>query len=129
MNEVKVQHIAVASNSEKESDEFFVQLLGLKKSRSFSVSADLSRQFFNINRDIKVIRYVNDNLDIEVIITDDNSKSKDNLTHMCLEVGDREEFLKKVIQMGFETIKIPRKNSDGYYLFIKDKYLNSYEIK
>ena len=126
---MKIQHIAVASNSEKESEEFFIELLGLKKSRSFSVTAELSQQFFEINKDIKIIRYVNENLDIEVIITDDDSKSKDKITHTCIEVNNRDDLLKKAIKMGFNTIKIPRKNEEGYYLFIKDKYLNSYEVK
>ena len=126
---MKVEHIAVASNSEVDSDKFFINLLGLRKARSFNVSADLMEQFFGVKKEQQLIRYENSNLSFEIFITDDNSKSKDIFTHVCLVVEDRDEFVKKSLSMGYTTIKVPRKDGDGYYLFIKDSYENLYEIK
>lgn len=126
---MKVEHIAVASNSEVDSDKFFINLLGLRKARSFNVSADLMEQFFGLKKEQQLIRYENDDLNFEIFITDDNSKSKDIFTHVCLLVEDRDEFVKKSLSMGYTTIKVPRKDGDGYYLFIKDLYENLYEIK
>jgi len=126
---MKVEHIAVASNSEVDSDKFFINLLGLRKARSFNVSADLMEQFFGSNKAQRLIRYENDDLSFEIFITDDNSKTKDLFTHVCLVVEDRDEFVKKSLSMGYTTIKVPRKDGDGYYLFIKDLYENLYEIK
>jgi len=126
---MKVEHIAVASNSEVDSDKFFINLLGLRKARSFNVSADLMEQFFGSNKEQRLIRYENDDLSFEIFITDDNSKTKDLFTHVCLVVEDRDEFVKKSLSMGYTTIKVPRKDGDGYYLFIKDLYENLYEIK
>jgi len=126
---MKVEHIAVASNSEVDSDKFFINLLGLRKARSFNVSADLMEQFFGSNKAQRLIRYENDDLSFEIFITDDNSKTKDLFTHVCLVVEDRDEFVKKSLSMGYTTIKVPRKDGDGYYLFIKDSYGNLYEIK
>lgn len=126
---MKVEHIAVASNSEVDSDRFFINLLGLRKARSFNVSADLMEQFFGLKKEQQLIRYENDDLSFEIFITDDNSKSKDIFTHVCLVVEDRDEFVKKSLSMGYTTIKVPRKDGNGYYLFIKDSYENLYEIK
>jgi len=126
---MKVEHIAVASNSEVDSDKFFINLLGLRKVSSFNVSADLIEQFFGVKKEQQLIRYENDDLSFEIFITDDNSKTKDLFTHVCLVVEDRDEFVKKSLSMGYTTIKVPRKDGDGYYLFIKDLYENLYEIK
>lgn len=126
---MKVEHIAVASNSEVDSDKFFINLLGLRKARSFNVSADLMEQFFGVKKEQQLIRYENNDLSFEIFITDDISKSKDIFTHVCLVIEDRDEFVKKSLSMGYTTIKVPRKDGDGYYLFIKDSYENLYEIK
>jgi hypothetical protein len=126
---MKAEHIAVASNSEADSDKFFISLLGLKKTRSFNVSADLMEQFFNVKKEQKLLRYEKDKLRFEIFITDDLSKSKDIYTHVCLVVEDRDEFVNKTLSMGYNTIKVPRKDGGGYYLFIKDSYGNLYEIK
>jgi len=126
---LKAEHIAVASNSEADSDRFFIGLLSLTKTSSFNVSADLMEQFFNIKKEQKLIRYQNNEISFEIFITDDLSKSKDVFTHICLVVEDRDELINNSLSMGYTTIKVPRKDGSGYYLFIKDSYGNLYEIK
>lgn len=126
---MRIEHFALASNSEDDSDIFFVNLLGLKKARSFNVSADLMEKFFGINKEQKLVRYENENVSVEVFITNDNSKSKDMFSHVCLVIKNRDELVKKSSSMGFTSIKVLRKDSDGYYLFIKDSFGNLYEIK
>lgn len=129
MIKMKAEHIAVASNSEADSDKFFIDLLGLRKTRSFTVSTDLMEQFFDIKKDQTIIRYENNEINFEVFITDDYSKAKDVFTHVCLIIEERDEFVNKSLSMGYTTIKVPRKDGVGYYLFIKDTYGNLYEIK
>jgi hypothetical protein len=126
---MKAEHFAVASNSEADSDKFFIGLLGLKKTRSFTVSEDLMEQFFEVKKEQKLIRYEKNELNFEVFITDDTTKSKDTFTHVCLVIEDRDNFVNKSLSMGYTTIKVIRKDGDGYYLFIKDSYGNLYEIK
>ena len=126
---MKIEHLAVSSNSEEDSDNFFIKLLGLKKLKSFVVSSDLMEQFFRVKKERKVIRYGNDGVNIEVFITDDKSKAMDIFTHMCLIIEDRAKLVETARQMNYEVIKVPRKNSDIFYLFIKDKFKNLYEIK
>jgi len=126
---MKIEHIAVASNTIEDSDRFFIKLLGLKKTKTFPVSAELMKKFFGLNKEHLFVRYQNDNLGVEVIITNDNSKSNDIFTHSCLIVDNRDEFIDKSSSIGFPTIKVPRKDSNGYYLFVKDSFGNLYEIK
>ena len=126
---MKLEHIAVASNSETDADRFFIDLLGMKKTRSLSISADLTKQFFGINKEQKIIRYSSQNLEMEVFITNDTSKARDIFTHSCLSTENWENLINKASSMGFTVIKIPRKESNMYYLFIKDSFGNIYEIK
>ena len=126
---MKIEHLAVSSNSEEDSDNFFIKLLGLKKLRSFVVSSDLMEQFFKVKKEHKVIRYGNEEVSIEVFITDDKSKVLDKFTHICLVIEDRAKLIDTARQMNYEVIKVPRKNSDVFYLFLKDKFGNLYEIK
>jgi len=126
---LKIEHLAVSSNSEEDSDNFFIKLLGLKKLRSFVVSSDLMEQFFKVKKDHKVIRYGNEELSVEVFITDDKSKVIDKFTHICLVIEDRAKLIDMARQMNYELIKVPRKDSDVFYLFLKDKFGNLYEIK
>ena len=56
---MKIEHIAVGYNSEEEADRFFIDLLGLKKIRSKSVSEDLMMKFFSVKRESKFVVYGN----------------------------------------------------------------------
>ncbi|MBY8979213.1 MAG: hypothetical protein KGD72_02375 [Candidatus Lokiarchaeota archaeon] len=126
---MKIEHIAVSSNSEEEADEFFVNLLELKKERDFVVPEDLMEQFFNIKKAQRIIRYENEDLSVEAFITDDKNQALDKFTHTCLIVEDRIRLIESAKKLNFEVIQVPRKNSDGFYLFLKDSYGNLFEIK
>jgi len=126
---MKLNHFAVASNSEDESDKFFIELLKLQKTRDFTVPAKLMEKFFEVSRDQRILRYEKENMAAEVFITEDESKKKDLFTHVCLEIENRDEFVRKGLDFGFKVIKVPREKSEGYYLFIQDGFGNIYEIK
>lgn len=126
---MKIDHVAVAFNNKEESDRFFIDLLGLKEVRSFLVPEDLMVKFFGIKKDQVIVRYACNGFDIEVFITDDNSKVKDRFTHSCLLIAERDNLINRALSMGYETIKVPREDRNDYYLFIKDSYGNLYEIK
>ncbi len=86
-------------------------------------------KFFGVKRDQKFIVYGKEDMNFEVFITDDNSKATDVFTHSCLLIEGRDQFVGKAISMGFNVVKVPRKDGNGYYLFIKDSFQNLYEIK
>jgi len=125
----KLEHVAVSANSEQQSDRFFIELLGLKKTRAFSLAAELNREFFGVEQEIRIARYSNDHLDVEVLVTEDDTRSKDLYTHACLMVEDRDAFEKRARSMGLDVVHVPKKDSDTYYLFVKDFFGNIYEIK
>ena len=129
MSEKNLEHIAVAANYESDSDSFFIELLGLEKTRSFTVSTNLMEKFFGVSREQKVLRYEKGSLSFEVFITNDESKANDTFTHSCLLIENRDVFVDKATSLGYDVIKVPRKEGVGYYLFIKDSFQNLYEIK
>jgi len=126
---MKLIHFAVASNSEEESDRFFRKLLNLQKARDFSVPSRLMEKFFEVQKEQRIISYENGDFAAEVFITGDQSKRKDLFTHVCLEVENRDKMVNEAQELGFKIIKVPRENSEGYYLFIQDGFGNIYEIK
>ena len=129
MQSLKIEHIAVSSNIEEDANEFFIDLLELKKERDFVVPEDLMEQFFNIKKVQRIIRYENEDLSVEAFITDDKNQALDRFTHTCLIVEDRIRLIERAKKLNFEVIQVPRKNSDGFYLFLKDSYGNLFEIK
>jgi catechol 2,3-dioxygenase-like lactoylglutathione lyase family enzyme len=126
---MKLNHFAIASNSEEDSNSFFQRLLGFQKTRDFTVPAKLMDKFFEENMDQRIIRYEKGDIAAEVFITDDNNSRTDTFTHVCLEVENRDEIVSKGRELNFKVIQVPRENSEGYYLFIQDRFGNIYEIK
>ena len=126
---MKIEHIGLGYNSEEGADKFFLTLLGLKKIRSKSVSSELIKAFFGVKGEYKFVQYEGNEVNFEVFITNDKSSVKDVFTHSCLLVENRDDFLSKSSSMGYDIVKVPRDESNSYYLFIKDKFGNLYEIK
>ncbi len=126
---MELEHIGVAANSETDSDRFFVELLGLQKTRSFSVSADLTQALFGLARETSVLRYGSDAVSIEVFITEDDSRATDVFSHPCLMVADRAALAERAKAMGLDVRQVPKPGGDSYLLFIKDFFGNMYEIK
>jgi len=126
---LKIEHIAVSANNEEKADEFFIDLLELKKERDFVVPDDLMEQFFNVKKDQRILRYENEDLSIEVFITNDKNQALDRFTHTCLVIDDRIRLIERAKKLNIEVIQVPRKNNEGFYLFLKDFYGNLFEIK
>jgi catechol 2,3-dioxygenase-like lactoylglutathione lyase family enzyme len=126
---LKLEHIALASNSEEESDKFFIDLLGLEKVKTFEVDKKKMSQFFDIKESHNFIRYQQQEFSVEVIVTNSLEKAKDRFTHTCIIVENSIKLIEKAIEMGYLTIKVPRDKGNGYYLFLRDNFGNLFEIK
>jgi len=122
-----LNHIAVFCSSEKESDAFYSNLLGLKKVNSRILPSELVEKIFGISVELKLINYENDDIRFEVFIGDDACSDADKVGHVCMEVDDREAFIKKCKAMNLNTNTIPR--NDSFILFISDYSGNLFEIK
>lgn len=123
-----VNHYAVSFKSKVESDKFFVELFGLEKLREFTAEKNLMKALLGVERDLDIIRYGNDKVDIEVLIVDEPPEKKGKINHICVVVDNMDLILEKAKEMGYETRTHPRKDS-GYYFFVKDSSSNLYEIK
>jgi catechol 2,3-dioxygenase-like lactoylglutathione lyase family enzyme len=124
-----IDHIAVSSKTVEDGDRFFIELLGMKKERDFVVSEDLIEQFFGVRKEQRIIRYEDENMSVETFIMDEDSIALNTFTHTCLLIEDREKLIEKAKELHFTVIKVPRKNTTGFYLFLKDNFGNLFEIK
>jgi catechol 2,3-dioxygenase-like lactoylglutathione lyase family enzyme len=124
-----LEHVAVASNTEEQADAFFGKLLGMEKTRTFTIPAEIMDELFGAEGEVRVVRYAGDALDAEVFITGDDSRVADRFTHLCLTVDDREALAARAESMGFSVKRARKKGGDGYVLFVEDFFGNRYEIK
>ena len=122
-----LNHIAVFCSSEEESDTFYSNLLGLKKVNSRVLPSELIEKIFGVSIELKMVNYANDDIRFEVFIGDDKGLDVHKIGHACLEVDDREAFIKECEAMKLKINKIPR--DDSFILFISDYEGNLFEIK
>ncbi|MDP8217421.1 MAG: hypothetical protein P9M03_01715 [Candidatus Theseobacter exili] len=120
-----LNHVGLCSTSEKNSDRFFVGILGLKKQRDFCVSRELTEEIFGISREHKVIVYAGKNLNFEVFITD--KVNPDKIDHVCLNLKNIDQLFLKCEKEGLAVKKISR--GDRFIYFLQDFDGNLYEIK
>lgn len=126
---MELNHFAVSANSVEKADKFFISLLGLEKTRDFNVDAELINQFFGVDSEQHLIRYESEDVAAEVFINKQKQKAENLFSHVCIVVEDRDQLVQKAEDLGFKVIKVPRKDSDSYYLFLNDEFGNIYEIK
>ncbi len=124
-NEIKLEHIALSIGDGVEIKDFYENILGMSLKKEFTLSKDLSEKIFNISKETSVFLLEKEGLILELFLNQEIKTGVYN--HICLKVSDREGFVKKVKQKGYEYIHIKREKSD--LIFIKDKSGNIFEIK
>jgi len=125
---VNMHHVALVCSSEKSSDRFYMELLGLKKSVPKILSTELVRAIFNIESEMTVINYAGEKVRFEIFIADPgNAPDAIPLPHVCLEVKAIDGLIEKCRTMGFEVILAPK--GDRILTFILDHDRNLFEIK
>jgi len=120
------EHIGITINEESDIQAFYKDLLGLKEINKFDLFDDLSEKIFGISKTVPVSLFSNDDLLIELFLTD--KKQKQVYNHICISVKNRDNIIKKATSMGFPVTTIKRESKD-YLLFIKDNSGNIFEIK
>jgi len=123
---MQLKHIALVSSSEERSDRFYMNLLGLKKVSSKTIPSMLSKQIFNLDCELKIINYANDNIHFEIFIDNQKGSKTNRIDHVCIQVGDLESFLEKCQAMALEILRVPK--GDAFITFIKDDDGNLFEI-
>ena len=124
---MRLNHVALVCSSEQRANDFYESVLGLRKIKSFVLDKDLAHRIFGIEREPRVIVYGNDRFTAEVFIDDRLTERSTSFEHLCLEVKDREEFVKKCEAMHVEVNRVPK--GDALLTFVKDYDGNLFEIK
>jgi len=127
MEKMNLKHVALVCRSEENSDRFYQSLLGLPKLDSKMLPAQLSKQLFEVDSEIQIISYGDDELGFEIFIFDKNQGDSIKIEHVCLAVEDRSAFLDKCRTMNVKTIQVPKGNA--VIVFIQDYDGNLFEIK
>ncbi|MGD2271035.1 MAG: hypothetical protein PVI06_11595 [Desulfobacterales bacterium] len=122
-----LKHVALVCASEKNSDKFYGDLLGLQKQGVKILSRRLSKQIFNNDAECKIINYLTGDLHVEIFISDQGFQDRTKIEHICLAVTNLPEFLKKCHSMGIDVRQIPK--GEGLITLIKDFDGNLFEIK
>ncbi|RLB82086.1 MAG: hypothetical protein DRH17_06975 [Deltaproteobacteria bacterium] len=124
---MRLNHVALVCSSEQRADAFYEGILGLKKIKSFVLSKDLSRQIFGIDHECPVVVYGNDQFTAEVFVAARAPERGAGFEHVCLEVQDRDAFVKRCHAMEVAVNQIPK--GDALLTFVKDYDGNLFEIK
>ena len=120
-----VNHIALQYSDRKKAEIFFTDILGIPKIRSFTLSDQLSEKVFGIEKTIDVDVFDNESVRFEIFITD--QKNKPSFVHTCIEIDNKEEFIKICNKNGLDPYIVPK--GDKELLFVKDFSDNLYEVK
>lgn len=122
-----LRHVALTCSSEKNSDRFFKNLLGLEKLEPKILAKSLSKSIFNVDAELLMINYRGKDIHFEIFITADSKSSNKQIAHVCIEIDDLHTFLKKCRDLDVEVSRIPKGNRT--LTFIRDFDGNIFEIK
>ena len=122
-----LRHVALTSSSEKNADTFYADLLGLTKSEPKTLPFELSKAIFNIDAELLMINYQDENAHFEIFITGSHQGNSRKIEHTCLEVDNLEVLLENCRSLNIDIARIPKGHKT--LTFIKDFDGNLFEIK
>lgn len=119
--------MAVGRSSEAGADSFFVDLLGLAKSRVRDLPAELSETFFERRDPCRMIDYEGaGGVRFEVFVPQGALPAAAGYGHACLVVADRDELLARAAAMA-EVLRADRGGRE--IVFLRDADGNLFEIQ
>ncbi len=120
-----LNHIALQYQKKRDAEIFFSDILGIPKTRSFTVSADLSKEIFEITKNVDVDVFDNGKIRFEIFYMIDIHHSP--FSHICIEVESKEKFIQTCKKYKLNPYIVI--NGEKGLLFVKDFSNNLYEIK
>lgn len=142
---MKLIHAGLLVSSKEEAVAFFDDLLGLSRSREYSISADLTNDLFGLPWDLDVLLYDLDDGKLEVFVfpeedgiepidTHGNTHFVEHtqvcrpiMNHISLSVADREDLIARALDCGFRVYEKEREGKPNL-VFLYDRDGNAYEI-
>ena len=122
-----LKHVGLTCSTEENSDKFYQDVLGLNKSVPKTLASDLSKAIFNVDAELSIINYMDENLHFEIFITNRIGNNSEPIAHLCLEVDDLYGLIEKCRSLNLEITQIPKGGKT--LTFIKDFDGNLFEIK
>jgi len=123
----KFNHVAIYNRSAEEARQFYGELLGLTESYHFELAKELAEKIFDVSQALEVLVFTSDTLKLEVFVSGEEVPVATAINHICLEVEERPEFIRRCRSLGLEVREILREH--GVTIFVKDFYGNLLEIK
>jgi catechol 2,3-dioxygenase-like lactoylglutathione lyase family enzyme len=124
---MRLHHVAVVCRSRENADRFYHKILGLPKIKDSLLSEDLAEAIFQVAQRCTVITYGNENMLVEVFVPETPAENKAPCVHLCLELENREEFIRKCRDMALTVNRI--KKGDSLLVFVADYDGNLFEVK
>jgi len=119
--------VALVRTSEAGAESFFAGLLGLERVKTSSAPAALCRTLFGVEREHPMVVFEGAGLRVEVFLAPEPEAIAGRISHLCLEVPDREGFLTRAQAAGVEIREAER--GGGTVVFLADEDDNLFEIK
>ena len=124
---MKINHFGLVNKTQQEALDFYGDFLGLEKLYEFKISPLLAREIFNLNQSIEVMVLGNEQLKLEIFIIPNWQNESPTISHLCLELPNREKYITKAKEMGIKIITAEREGRKKY--FITDFNGNLFEFK
>jgi catechol 2,3-dioxygenase-like lactoylglutathione lyase family enzyme len=124
---MRFHHVGLVCSSQEKADRFYEGILGLAKIKTSELAEDFTKRIFQSAQRCLMILYGNEGLALEVFVPEELPARKSPFEHICLEVEERESFLAKCRDNGFEVRRIPK--GDTFLVFVADLDGNLFEVK
>ncbi|MCP4268178.1 MAG: VOC family protein [Candidatus Brocadiaceae bacterium] len=123
---MELNHVGIINKCEEQALKFYGEFLGLKKTKEMLLVQELSEQLFSVSKEIKVVVFENEELKIEIFISDFQPENP-NFTHFGIMVDSLPEITERAGQ--FNADLIIGKHKDKTVYFLKDFSGNIIEVK
>ncbi len=124
---MKLSHVALVCSSEQRAKDFYEGILKLRRIKSFVLSRELACQIFEIDGECPVVVYGGSRFTVEIFLTTLAAGRGNSFEHICIEVKNTEEFVKRCEAMHVEVTWVPK--GDRLLTFVKDYDGNRFEVK
>ena len=123
---MQLNHVGIINKNEEQVLKFYVDFLGLEKTKESFLAPELSEQLFSVSKELKVLVVENEGIKIEVFISDFQPENP-NFTHFAVMVDSLSGLTERAKQ--FDAEVIIGKNKDKTVYFLKDFSGNIIEVK
>ena len=124
---MKLHHAALVCRSQENADRFYEGILNLQKVKTALLKSDLAMRLFGVDVPCPLILYGNEELAIEIFVTDRIPSGGSPVSHLCIQVEDREAFLGVCRSAGVAINIVPK--GEAQVCFVEDFDGNLFEIK